>query len=152
MADVPISYANADKFGVPAFEVLDQHLNLALLNSGSPALSPTVRVLLASSLTLALFSVVGLDAAGKLALAVTGSVDPDDDIAAIGVLAHAATSGAGNTTKFGEVWLTGDFNVAADSPLVWDASFSTVALKTAATKGNPNLIFRSRTATGSPAV
>mgnify|MGYP003704338853 CR=1 FL=1 len=49
----------------------------------------------------------------------------------------------------GEVWLTGCFNADADSPLVWDASFTTPASKTLWNglpqyQGNPNLIFRSR--------
>jgi hypothetical protein len=35
---------------------------------------------------------------------------------------------------------------------VWDASFTTLALKTGAVVGNPNLVFRSRSATGSAGV
>lgn len=66
-----------------------------------------------------------------------------DKITTIGVLAHAATSGSSNTTIYGEVFLTGNFNADADSPIVFDASFNTLAKKTE-WEGNPNLIFRSR--------
>lgn len=149
MADVPVSYANADAHGVPAFEALDTYTQQTLLCSANPAQMETVRVLLADSLTLAKFSVVGLNAAGKLVLALDDQTTPANNIDPIGVLAHAAVSGATNTTKFGEVHLTGDYNIDADSPLVWDASFTTAALKTfAPVPGNPNLMFRSRTASG----
>lgn len=148
MTDVSVSYLNADKRGVPMFEQLDQAVDSNLLAGSEPGLTVPQRILLASSLTLAQFTVVGLDATNALTPAITGSVDPDDDIKPIGVLVHAATSGASNTTKFGEVWLTGNYNAGTDSPLVWDASFDTLAKKTGAVVGNPNLIFRSRKATG----
>lgn len=142
MAIVPTSYKNAAAFGTPAFEVLDEYTNQALLASGVPALTPSKRVLLGDSLTLAQFSVVGLSS-GKLVLATSGGV------AAIGVLAHPASSGASNTTKFGEVFITGDFNIGPDSPLVWDTSFDTEAKKGAVGGQTPNLMFRRRTASGS---
>lgn len=145
MAIVPTSYKNADAFGTPAFEVLDEYTNTALLASGSPALTSTKRILLGDSLTLANFSVVGISS-GKLVLAT------DAGVAAIGVLAHAAASGVTNTTKFGEVFITGDFNIGPDSPLVWDASFTTEAKKGAVGGQSPNLMFRRRTASGSAQV
>ena len=150
MADVYSSYDEGMR-GTPAFEKLDTYITANLLCSAIPAQQETVRILLADSLTLEKFSVVGLDSDGKLTLAVTGSVDPADDIAPVGVLAHAATSGASNATIHGEVHLTGDYNIDADSPLVWGASFDTAAKKTfAPVTGNPNLMFRSRTQSGTP--
>ena len=142
MAIVPTSYKNADAFGTPAFEVLDEYTNTALLASGSPALTSSKRILLGDTLTLAQFSVVGISA-GKLVLATDGL------IAAVGVLAHAAASGAANATKWGEVLITGDFNIGPDSPLVWDVSFTTEAKKAAVGGQSANLMFRRRTASGS---
>lgn len=148
MADVPSSYANAGAHGVPAFEALDTYTMQNLLCSGEPAQQATVRILLADSTTLAKFTVVGLDTNGKLVASTWHATTP---IKPIGVLAHAATSGATNTTIHGEVHLTGDYNIDADSPLVWDASYDSEAKKTfAPVTGNPNLMFRSRTASGAP--
>lgn len=146
MTDIGISYYNADRRGKPSFEVLDQLTDLALLAGSEPELTPPVRILLADSLSLAQFTVVGLNLANHLTPALEdGTVKP------IGVLVHAAASGVGNTTIHGEVFLTGNFNAGSDSPLVWDASFTTLAQKTGSVVGNPALIFRSREATGSPA-
>lgn len=245
MTTSPISYLNADKRGLPAFEALDEYTQQALLAGSEPGLGATVRILMADSLTLAQFSVVGLNASKRLALATqapvaasrtigsgnaaltftavtpgaagndisvivlaagTAAVDVDgheititpatgaptatavaaqinadeaasllvsvaaggtgasnvatqsevqlqngaDQIVPCGVLAHAATSGASNTTIHGEVFLTGNFNAGSDSPLVWDSTYDTLAKKAGATTANPNLIFRSRKATGSP--
>ena len=241
MADIDTSYVNADVYGRAAFDVLDNYIQTALLAGTEPRLQPATRHLLGDSLTLAQFSVVGLNSAGKLALATSGQEDAavltigaanaaltftavtpgeagnaititllaadvaalievsgtdivvtpktgentatevaalinahadandlvsvvaggtggsavgtaaetplaggTDEVEAVGVLVHAATSGAANTTKFGETWLTGCFNAGDDSPLVWHVSFDTVAQKVAATVLNPNLQFRSR--------
>lgn len=140
MADVYSSYQNP-RTGTPDFEELDTFINAHLLCSATPEQEPTVRVLLGDSLTLEQYSVVGLSA-GKLVMATE-----DDPIAPIGVLAHAATSGASNSTIYGEVHLTGDYNIDADSPLVWDASFDTEAKKTFAPVADTGgrLMFRSRT-------
>lgn len=54
-------------------------------------------------------------------------------IAPIGVLAHAVSSGA-STTTYGQVFYSGHFNM---STLVWDASFTTDALKLGAFAGAP---------------
>lgn len=151
MTTVPTGYQYADRRGVPAFEVLDSFTQQALLAGSEPGLSHTVRVLLASSLTLAALSVVGLDASNHLVLA-TYNADPAVAIKPIGVLVHAATSAGSNTTKHGEVWLTGNFNAGDDSPLVWDASFDTLAKKVGALTANPNLQFRTRRATGTPQI
>jgi hypothetical protein len=94
--------------------------------------------------------VVGGDGSGAptttSATALLGGVDK---ITPVGVLEHVISSGASNTTIYGEVVLTGCYNIGTDdagtdSPLVWDASFTTAALKRASTVGNPNLLFRTR--------
>jgi hypothetical protein len=148
MTDVPVSYINADKRGTPLFEALDPAVNTNLLAGSEPGLTSPQRILLGDSLALAQFTVVGLSG-GKL---VAADATSGSEIEPIGVLLHAATSGAANTTVYGEVLLTGNFNADADSPLVWDASFTTLALKTGSVVGNPNLVFRSRAATGSAGV
>ena len=135
-------YNRADIRGTPAFEAFDPLTSQNLLAGSEPPLGPTTRLLLDDSLNLAQFTVVGLNA-GRLVPAVFG-VTP-----AIGVLAHAASSGAANATKYGEVFLTGDFNVGDDSPLVFDASFDTLAKKVSV--ASPTLKFRTRRATGSAA-
>lgn len=147
MTTYAMGYQNADIHGIAAFEALDVFTQTQLVAGSEPALSPAVRILLADSLTLANFTVVGLDAAGKLVKAVYNAVVASG-VVPIGVLVHAATSGAGNTTIKGEVWLTGCFNADADSPLVWDASFDTLAKKTtwAGIVRIPGLLFRSRAA------
>lgn len=142
MATINTSYQNAGARGVPAFDVMDTYVDSNLVAGAEPAIQQPRRVLLGDSLDLAQFTVVGISS-NKLVKAVSGSVT------AIGVLAHAATSGASNSTKYGEVLPTGCFNAGSDdsgtdSPLVWDASFDTLAKKEAAAGFNPNLIFRSR--------
>lgn len=141
MTTIPTSYKNASSFGTPAFEVLDTYTQQNLVAGAEPARQQPVRILLADSLTLGKFTVVGLDANKKLVAATWHATTP---ITPIGVLEHAATSGATNTTKYGEVVLTGCYNTDADSPLIWDASFDTQAKKNNSVVGNPNLIFRSR--------
>lgn len=140
MTNIPTSYKLSDVFGRPAFEVLDTYTQQNLLAGAIPGLTPANRIPLSTGFDQPQFAVVGLNADGELALAVRGSVDPDDDIAVIGVLAHAADETG--TSTHGEVLLTGCFNVGADSPLVFDASFTTVDEKVAATAGNPNLVFK----------
>ena len=149
MADIITSYKLADVRGVPAFEVLDQYLDANLVNTAEPPMLKPVRVLLGDSLTLAQFTVVGLSS-GKLVKA-TYNATLASAVVPIGVLVHAATSGASNSTIFGEVILGGDFNAGsndagADSPLVWDSSFDTLAKKTTweGVLGNPSLRFGAR--------
>jgi|GEM_PF-1924385 len=144
-----VSYANAGAHGLPAFEELDIYVDSNLTAGASPAIARPNRILLGDSQTLAQYTVVGLSG-GKLVKATyNGTVG--SAIKPVGVLMHAATSGASNTTKYGEVSLGGCFNAGsddagADSPLVWDASFDTLAKKTTweGVVGNPNLVFRSR--------
>lgn len=149
MATRNVSYANAAARGVPAFESLDTYIDANLTAGAEPAIQQPVRIMLADSKTLAAFSVVGL-VAGKLVLA-TYNATIGSAVKPIGVLLHAATSGASNSTIFGEVLLTGCFNVGdndagRDSPLVWDSSFDTLAKKTTweGVAGNPLLLFKSR--------
>ena len=145
MAEVNSSYKNAGARSAPAFEVLDSFVDSNLTAGAEPAISQPLRILLADSLTLAQFSVVGLDANGDLQLAEYDAVVANG-IAPIGVLMQAATSEAANSTIYGEVSLTGCYNADDDSPLVWDATFDTLAKKTLGplVQGNPNLVFRSR--------
>lgn len=75
-------------------------------------------------------SVVGRDVDGKLVLAVTGSVDPADDIAPIGITTATVKTGA--TTKSVAVYRSGCFNPAA---LNFDASYNTDAKKRLAFEG-----------------
>lgn len=144
MATINTSYKNAAAYGTPAFEVLDTFVDSNLTAGAEPAIMQPLRILLADSKTLAAFSVVGL-VAGKLVLA-TYNATIGSAIKPIGVLLHAATSGAANSTIYGEVMLTGCFNADADSPLVWDPTFDTLAKKTTweGVVGNPDLVFRSR--------
>lgn len=145
MATIPVSYKNAAAHGLPAFEAMDLYTHQDLLAGAEPGIQAPVRILLADSLTLAQFSVVGINSSGKLVLA-TYNATLASAIVPKGVLIRPATSGSSNTTKYGEVVLTGCFNAGDDSPLVWDATFDTLAKKTewVGIIGNPNLIFRKR--------
>ena len=145
MANVYPNYQNADAHGVPAFQNIDTYLNQFLLAQSEPGIQQPVRILLGDSLTLAQFTVVGLWS-GKLVKATYNATEASA-IKPIGVLAIAATSGASNITIFGEVFLEGSFNTDADSPLVWDASFDTVAKKQGYNTANSRLRFVSRTST-----
>ncbi|ESQ85504.1 hypothetical protein AEAC466_04215 [Asticcacaulis sp. AC466] len=150
MATINSSYKNADVRGVPAFETLDTIIDSNLVAGAEPRIQEPVRLLLADNQTLAQFTVVGLDSTGKLVKA-TYNATLASAIVPIGVMAHGATSGTSNTTKYGEVWLTGCYNAGSDdagtdSPLIWDASFDTLAKKTTwqGVIGKPSLLFRSR--------
>lgn len=147
MAEVDYTY-KPQIVNRPLFEVMDTHVNSDLTAGAEPGRQQPVRILLASNTNLAKWTVVGLDANKKLVAAVY-SATPANVITPIGVLEHAAVSGANNTTIYGEVVLTGVYNVGDDdagkgSPLVWDASFTTAALKMASVIGSALLIFRRR--------
>ncbi len=141
------NYQNAGSgtHGVPAFEAIDTYANQYLLAGNEPGIQQPVRILLGDSLTLAQFTVVGLSA-GKLVKATYNATEASA-IKPIGVLAQPATSGASNTTIMGEVWLEGSFNTDADSPLVWDATYDTVAKKQGYNTANSRLRFASRKST-----
>lgn len=149
MTNINTSYKLAGVNGVPAFEVLDTFTDSNLTAGAEPAIQQPRRILLDDSLTLAQFTVVGLSG-GKLVKA-TYNATVASAIVPIGVLMQAATSGASNTTVYGEVSLTGCFNVGetdagGGSPLVWDSSFDTIAKKTtwAGVVANPMLMFKQR--------
>lgn len=155
MTDIPVSYIKqGSRNGLPAFQGFDSLVPTNLLAGAEPHLQPPTRILLASSIALAALTVVGLDANNHL-VAATYNADPAVAIKPIGVLVHAATSLAANATIHGEVFLTGNYNAGSDdagtdSPLVWDASFNTLAKKVGSVVGNPLLQFRHRRATGAP--
>ena len=130
MATITPPYADPGRAG---FEQLDTYLQNYLLAGSHPELAPAYSFPLAVSTSFEQFSVVGLDANGKLTLAVVDTVTPANSIQAIGVLAHAASLGATGEAN-GPVWYSGCFNQDA---LVWDASFTTDALKQAAFRGAP---------------
>lgn len=157
MANIVTSYKNASVRGVPTFEVMDTYLDANLVAGTEPPITSPRRLLLADSQTLAAFTVVGLDSSGKLVKA-TYNATVASAIKPIGVLLHAATSSTSNTTIFGEVLMTGCFNVGSDdagsdSPLVWDSTFDTIAKKTTwpgmpRYQGNTALDFKRRTIAG----
>lgn len=147
MANIDTTYKSQIS-GRPSFEMMDTYVQSDLTAGVEPPRQQPVRILLASSTTLAKFQVVGLNAANAL-VAATWNATPANAIKPIGVLEHAVASGANNTTISGEVVLTGVYNVGDDdagtgSPLVWDASFDTAAKKIASVVGSALLIFRRR--------
>lgn len=148
MTDFNTSYVKSDVRGVPSFQALDQAVDSNLLAGMEPEVQQPRRILLASSKTLAQFTVVGLDGSGHLVPAFYAT--DNTLITPVGVLLHAATSAGSNTTIYGEVLLTGNFNAGSDnagtgSPLVWDASYDTLAKKLASSGvANPTLQFSSR--------
>lgn len=146
MANVFPNYQNANAHGVPAFENIDSYFNQYLLAGSEPGIQQPVNILLADSTTLAQFSVVGLNSSNRLVLA-QWNATAGSEIRPIGVLMHAATSGASNTTVFGLVSLEGNFNTDDDSPLVWHSTFDTVAKKQQYNGANSRLRFRSRRST-----
>lgn len=127
MANVTPPYSDP---GRASFEVLDTYLQNFLLAGNHPELKPAYSFPADTATVLAQFSVVGFDAAGEIVLAIRGSVDPADDIQAIGVLAHEVKAG----DLRAHVWYSGCFNSDA---LVWDSSFSTDAHMEAAFRGAP---------------
>lgn len=134
MTDVSTSYVNADVHGRASFAELDRFVQEFLLAGSEPALAPAIGLPMANDTTFAQFSVVGLNAAGKIALAV--QEDETTPITPIGVLAHAAALGATGSAN-AQVWYSGCFNIDDNSPLVWDSSFATTAMKEAAFRGSP---------------
>lgn len=141
------NYQNASSAtnGVPVFETIDTYENQFLLAQNEPAIQQPVRILLGDSLTLGQFTVVGVSG-GKLVKA-TWNATEASAIKPVGVLAQPAASGASNSTIFGEVFLEGSFNTDADSPLVWDATYDTVAKKQGYNAANSRLRFVGRKST-----
>lgn len=126
MPNITPPYADPGRAG---FEVLDTYLQNFLLAGNHPELKPAYSFASASGTELDQFAVVGLSA-GNIVAAVRGSVDPDDDVQPIGILAHEKKDGETRA----HVWYSGAFNMDA---LVWDDSFDTDAHKEAAFRGAP---------------
>lgn len=95
----------------------------------------TTDELVAASQTLAARTVVGFNDAGALVAAVRDSVDPDDDVAPIGILVYAVTTGGGDTTVRTGVYRQGTFN---PDLIVWPPSFNTAEEKRLAFEGAPS--------------
>lgn len=136
MANVISTYQNADTYGRAAFEQMDTYLPANLLAGDFPEIQAGFNFILANSTAaLAQFTVVALDNNGFLVKATaTGNK-------AIGILWHRTDAVAADNQTVakgrGIVCITGCFNLSADSPLVWDASFDTEEKKVAAFRGAP---------------
>jgi hypothetical protein len=130
MANFTVPYHEA---GLAAFEDLDTYFQKFLLSGDMPRLASFPMTVKANE-TLAQFTVVGLDAGGKLVKAVFDDEEDGSPIKAVGVLTQAVVGNAGGTTTV-PVFFSGCFNPAA---LVWDASFDTDAKKLAAFNGSPS--------------
>lgn len=141
MADVPISYKNADVYGRAKFEELDNFQSDDLLAGAEPPLRPAMVLPGLASTAFSQFQVVGIDANGFIAPA--AAPDAATPIKAFGIVAHAVTLGGGGGNV--HVLYSGCF--ALDAPLVWGASYNTDAEKLAAFIGAPTpsqIIIRKR--------
>lgn len=130
MQDTTVPYAAP---GVAAFEDLGNFDHGHLLTGNHPPLVEAVGMPLANNTTVARFTVVGRNAAGKIVPAVRGSADAADDIKPVGITAYAASLGASGEANV-PVFYSGCFNPDA---LVWPASYTTEAQKLAAFEGAP---------------
>lgn len=136
---MPISPINKDLTAGLAgqyAEELTPELDGLLTGDLPPFGIDTVETVLANQ-TLAARTVVGFDADGKIVPAVMGSVDPDDDVQAIGVLVYAinTTSTGTNADTTAHVWRSGCLN---PDLLVWPASYDTAAKRAKAFEGAPS--------------
>ncbi len=113
----------------------------SLITGHEPAIL-TQDLIVAASQTIPALTPVGFDADERLVPAVRDSVDPADDIAAVGITVVAITTTASTTYKGVPVYRGGCFN---PDLLNWPASFNTDAEKFAAFEGAPsptNIIMR----------
>jgi hypothetical protein len=94
MADYTVPYHEA---GLAAFEDLDTYFQKFLLSGDHPRLASFPMTVKANE-ALAQFTVVGLDATGKLVKAVFDDEEDGSPIQAIGFLTQAVTGNAGGTT------------------------------------------------------
>lgn len=99
MATIKQPYADP---GLASFEVLDTYTQQFLLAGNHPELAPAVRFPLANSTAFAQFSVVGLDANGKVALATNGAAAA----AATGTLTFSGTGTEDDTVTIGSIVYT----------------------------------------------
>lgn len=129
---MPINIPNQEgTLGIPSqySETISNPLGPLFLSSHPDPLS--MDHLVEASQTLAAFTVVGLNASGRL-VAATATGSPA--VKPIGVLAHPVTSPAGTNYVGAKVYRAGHFN---HKRLVWDSTFNTDALKINAFEGAP---------------
>lgn len=112
MANITYPYADP---GRASYEVMDTYLQNFLLAGNDPELKPAYSYPLANNTTFAQFSVVGLDAAGKIAMATLGAAAA----AATGVLTFSGVGTANDTVTIGtHVYTLVASPAAADQVLI----------------------------------
>ena len=127
-----ITYPYADP-GRASFEVLDTYAQNFLLAGNHPELKPAYSYPLALNTVFAQFSVVGLDAAGKIAMATRGV----DAAAATGVLTFSGTGTAADTvTIAGREYTLVDTLTGADDVLIGGTATITAENLAAAINGD----------------
>lgn len=132
---MPITPVNGDlTAGMPGHytETINQSPD-PLVTGDVPALLLTDE-LVGPSKTIPAMTVVGFDTAGLLVPA-TYNVTPASAIKPIGILAYAVATTAGQTLAHAPVYRMGCFN---PDRLIWDATFTTAALKYKAFEGSPS--------------
>lgn len=129
MANITTPYADP---GRAVYEVLDTYLQNFLLAGNDPELKPAYSYPLALNSTFAQFSVVGLDTAGKLAMATRGV----DAAAAVGALTFSGVGTNNDTVTIAgrEYTLVGTL-ADADDILIGASATATAANLTAAING-----------------
>lgn len=120
MANITPPYAD---MGRASFEVLDTYLQNFLLAGPHPELVPAFSFPLPNSVSYAQFSVVGLDAAGKLVMATEGL----NAAVATGVLTFSGVGTADDTITIGGVVYTLKAAAAADYEVTIGASVTLTA-------------------------
>jgi hypothetical protein len=123
MATITPPYADP---GRASFETLDNYTQNFLLGGVHPELAPALGMDQLINTTLDQYTVVGKNGSGFLVKAVMGTHVP------VGVVAQKSIVGA--TVAKALTYYQGNFNIDA---LVWDASWTTDALKLAAFNGAP---------------
>lgn len=118
--------------GVAAFQN-DESGQVELLAGDTPAWADESYVVEDGAADLPLYSVVGFSAAGEVIPALTGSVDPNDDIQAVGFTAASFV----NADGVKKVKVCRQAHVFVDA-LVWPASYDTDAKRLAAFEGAPS--------------
>lgn len=108
MANVTIPYADP---GRASFEEMDTYLQGFLLNGNHPELAPAYGFPMPNSTTFKQFSVLGLDANGKLAMATEGFVA---GVSATGTLTFSGAGSAAETVTIG----SRTYTLVAASPAV----------------------------------
>lgn len=129
MATITFPYADP---GIAAFEELDTYVNKHLLAGSHPTLEPAFAFDLANDTSFAQFSVVGLDANKKLAMATPSSVET----AATGTLTFSAAGVEDETIVIGaQTYRLRDTLAAANDVLIGGDASETAANLVAAIMG-----------------